>query len=257
MTRWILGLAAAIALAAPAPAPAQDDVKKVIEKAVTAHGGTDALKKLKASKAKIQGELSVSGMDLTFEGTTASEYPGKFKVSIDASVMGQKLTILQVANGDKAKTRVSLAGMDLPSGGEDEKDELKASAALQDMSQIYPLLDDKKYALKAEADAEVDGKKVAVVGVTILDSKKTVNLAFDKESGLLVKTQRRAKGPAADGSLKEVDEESFLSDYKKINGLMTPTKMTVKHDGNKFMTYNLSDVENLESLPANTFATDD
>jgi hypothetical protein len=38
---------------------------------------------------------------------------------------------------------------------------------------------------------------------------------------------------------------------------MTPTKMTVKHDGNKFMTYTLTDVENLESLPANTFATDD
>jgi hypothetical protein len=171
--------------------------------------------------------------------------------------MGQKLSILQVANGDKAKSKVSLDGRDLPGGGDDEKDELKASAALQDMSQIYPLLDDKKYALKAEPDAEVEGKKVAVIGVTILDSKKTVTLSFDKESGLLVKMQRKGRGPAADGSLKDVDEESFPSDYKKVNGLMTPMKMLVKHDGAKFMSYTLSDVENLESLPAGTFATDD
>jgi len=255
MTRWILGLAAAAAFAVPVSA--QDDAKKVIDKAVAAHGGADALKKFKASKATIKGDLSVAGMEMTFEGTMASEYPGKFKVAIDASLMGQKLTVLQVANGDKAKSRVSLAGMDLPSGGDDEKDELKASAALQDMSQIYPLLDDKKYALKAEPDAEVDGKKVAVVGVTILDSKKTVTLSFDKESGLLVKTQRKGRGPGADGAVKDVDEESFMSDYKKVNGLMTPTKMLVKHDGAKFMSYTLSDVENLESLPASTFATDD
>jgi hypothetical protein len=255
MTRWLFGLAAAAAFAAPACA--QDDVKKVIDKAVTAHGGADALKKYKAAKATIKGDLSAAGMEMTFEGTMASEYPGKFKVVIDASIMGQKLSILQVANGDKTKSRVSLAGMDLPSGGDDEKDELKASAALQDMSQIYPLLDDKKYALKAEADAEVDGKKVAVIGVTVLDSKKTVALSFDKESGLLVKTQRKGRGPAADGSVKEVDEESFMSDYKKVNGLMTPMKMLVKHDGTKFMSYTLSDVENLESLPAGTFATDD
>jgi len=255
MTRRILGLAAALAFVVPAAA--QDDAKKVIEKAITAHGGLDTLKKYKASKATIKGDLSVAGMDMTFEGTTASEYPGKFKVAIEASLMGQKLSIVQIANGDKAKTKVSLAGMDLPTGGDDEKDELKASAAMQDMSEIYPLLDDKKYTLKAEADAEVEGKKVAVIGVTILDMKKTVTLSFDKESGLLVKTQRKARGPAGDGSTKEVDEESFLGDYKKVNGLMTAMKMTVKHDGAKFMSYTMSDVENLESLPASTFATDD
>jgi hypothetical protein len=254
MTRWILGLAAA---ALAAPAPAQDDAKKAIEKAVTAHGGVDNLKKYKASKATMKGDLTVGGMDMTFEGTTASEYPGKFKVNIEASVMGQKLSILQVANGDKAKTKVSIAGMDLPAGGDDEKDELKAAAALQDMSQIYPLLDDKKYTLKAEADAEVDGKKVTVVAVTVVESKKTVTLSFDKETGLMVKTRRKGRGPSPDGTLKEVDEETFLADYKKVNGLMTPMKMAVKHDGAKFMTYTLADVEVLESLPAATFATDD
>ncbi len=254
MTKWILGLAAAVALVAPAPA--QDDAKKVIEKAISAHGGAETLKKFKASKATMKGDLSVAGEEMTFEGTVASDHPGKHKVTVDAMVMGQKLTILQVADGEKAKNKVTFAGMDVPVG-EEEKEEMKASAALHDMSMIYPLLDEKKYGLKAEADADVDGKKASVVAVTLLDTKKTVTLSFDKESGLLVKTQRQGRGPGANGSPADVDEEQFLSDYKKVNGVMTPMKTTVKHDGKKFMSYTLSNVEVLESLPKAMFATDD
>ncbi len=92
----------------------------------------------------------------------------------------------------------------------------------------------------------------------MLDSSKTVTLSFDKESGLLVKTQRKGRGAGADGAVKEVDsEESFLSDYKKVNGVMSPHKLIVNQDGTKFMTCTMTDVENLESLPANTFSTDD
>ncbi len=82
-----------------------------------------------------------------------------------------------------------------------------------------------------------------------------MTLSFDKESGLLVKTQRQGRGRGAKGSPADVDEEQFLSDYKKVNGVMTPMKTTVKHDGKKFMSYTLSNVEILESLPKAMFAT--
>jgi hypothetical protein len=239
------------------PAPADDATKKVIDKAITAHGGLENLKKYKAAKAAMKGDMSVAGTEITFEGTVASEFPGKYKVAVDASVMGQKLSILQVANGDKMKNRVSFGGMDVSAGSDEEKEELKAASALQDMGQIYPLLDDKKFSLKAESDAEVDGKKVAVVAVTVLDTKKTVTLSFDKATGLLVKTQRKGRGPGPDGSPKDVDEESFFSDFKKINGVMQAMKKTVKFDGAKFMSYTLSGVEVLETLPKSTFAVDD
>lgn len=255
MTRWILSVAAVAALTVPAVA--QDDAKKIVEKAVAAHGGLDNLKKYKASKATMSGDMSIAGMELTFDGTVFSEYPGKVKVTVDASIMGQKLSVVQVADGDKAKHKVMLGGMDVSGGGEAEKEELKNSAVMQDISHIYPLLDDKRFSLKAEADGDVDGKKVAVLKVTSLNNSKTITLSFDKDSGLLVKTQRKSLGAGADGSPKEVDEESFVGDYKKINGIMTPMKTTVKHDGAKFMTFTLSDVEILESLPKGTFATDD
>jgi hypothetical protein len=253
MTKRLLGLVVVATLAVPAPA--QDDAKKIIDKAIAAHGGMDTLKKYKAAKSTIAGEMTVGGMDMTYTGSTASEFPGKWKLTVETSVMGQKIDVLHVVNGDKVKQKVTFGGMDVSPPGDEAKDEARETAMMHGIELIYPLLDEKKFSLKAEADGEVNGKKAAVIKATILDNSKTVTLSFDKESGLLVKTQR--KGKSGDGMNKEVDEESFLSDYKKVNGVMSAHKLVVHHDGTKFMTCTMSDVEVLESLPAKTFATDD
>jgi hypothetical protein len=254
MSRWVLGFTAVAALAAPAVA--QDDAKKIIDKAIAAHGGADNLKKYKASKATLAGDMSLAGMNLSFSGSTAYEFPGKWKMTFESSLMGQKLEVLHVADGDKIKQKVTFGTMDVtPPDG--QKDEIRQTAILQDMSLIFPLLDEKRFGLKAEPDGDVDGKKVAVVTVTILDNSRTVALSFDKESGLLVKVKRKGQGAGADGAMKEVDEESIMSDYKKVNGVMVSHKLVVHQDGTKFMTCTMSDVEMLESLPKDTFKTDD
>src|SRR5262245_22448871 len=51
MSKRLFGLVVVAAVAAPAAA--QDDVKKIIDKAIAAHGGLDTLKKYKASKSTI------------------------------------------------------------------------------------------------------------------------------------------------------------------------------------------------------------
>ncbi len=142
MTKWILGLVSVAALVAPATA--QDDAKKILEKAITAHGETDTLKKYKATKSLMSGEMSIAGMNLTFNGTTATEYPGKLKVTVESSFMGQKLNVLQVVNGDKIKHKVMFGAMDVTPPGDEEKDELRQNAILQGIGLIFPLLDEKK-----------------------------------------------------------------------------------------------------------------
>src|SRR5262245_3339541 len=187
MFRCLLGWAAVAVLAVPAAA--QDDAKKIIDKALTAHGGADTLKKYKASKATLTGDMSLAGMNLTFTGTTANEFPGKWKMTFESSLMGQKLEVHHVADGDKVKQKVTFGAMDVtPPDG--QKEEIRQTAVMQDMSLIFPLLDEKRFGLKAEPDGDVDGKKVAVVTVTVLDNSRTVTLSFDKESGLLVKAKR-------------------------------------------------------------------
>jgi hypothetical protein len=242
----------ALFLAAPAFAQAPESAEAVVKKAVAAHGGADKLDKLRAGESKLKGEMSVFGMDLEFTGSMVYQLPDKFRLDINTDVMGQKLAIVQVANGSKLKNTVN--GMATPLG-EAEQAELKQAAMMQEVTQLTPLLEGKKYTLKLEKDADVDGKPAHVVLVTAKDFKDT-RLYFDAKSGLLVKTERKGLAPSM-GEPKEVTEETLLSDYKKVDGVMVPMKMIVNHDGKKFMTMTVTEAKLMEKADAKTFAVDD
>jgi hypothetical protein len=249
MSRWFLGLA--VAALAVAASPADDAANKVVEASIKAHGGADALKKFKAGSSKMKGEMVVFGMDLEFTGDLAYELPDKYKMTILTDVAGQKLTVVQVVNGTKVKN--TLNGMALNLGAA-EKSELAQAAAMQEIAQLTPLLGSEKYTIKAEKDEDVGGMPASVVLVTAKDFKAT-KLYFDKKSNLLVKTSRKGLAPGM-GEPQEVMEETILSDYKPVEGIQTPMKMAVTHDGKKFMNVTVSDVKVAEKSDVK-FATDD
>jgi hypothetical protein len=250
MSRWVLGLAVAALAVAPA-VRADEAADKVINDAIKAHGGKEALDKFKAGSSKMKGDMTVLGMDLEFTGDLAYELPNKYKMTILTEVAGQKLTIVQVVNGTRVKN--TLNGMALKIG-DAEKAELAQAAAMQEIAQLTPLLGSKKYTTKADKEEEVNGKKADVVMVTAKDFKAT-KLYFDKESHLLVKTSRKGLAPGM-GDPQEVVEETILSDYKAVEGVQTPMKMAVTHDGKKFMNVTVSDVK-LSEKSDTSFATDD
>jgi outer membrane lipoprotein-sorting protein len=256
MRRWFLGLAVAIVVAGVAVA--DDKAEAVVKKSIEAHGGAGALDKYKAGRCKIKGDLHISGMDLEYSGTIAYSLPDRFRMEVETEVMGQKVTINQIVKGDKVKSSVTVGGMTVPTPEtDDEKDELKLAAAMQEAEQLTPLLDKKKFTLKVADDEEVNGKKASVVVVTPAAVKKEVKFFFDKSSGLMVKSAHRGVGPGDDGSPKEVLEESYNSDFKKVKGVMIPMKLEIKHDDKKFMTFNVSDYELLEKIDDKEFTVDD
>jgi hypothetical protein len=254
------GLATLVAIVLMGPAMAQGDAKAVIEKAIAAHGGKELLDKFPASSSKFKGEMSVGGLDMTFDGKGV-QGPGQYKLELTADVAGQKLTILQMVDGAKVKVKAALGGMELPQPTDDAAmDELKFALINQEISQLTPLLANaKKYSMKPEADDEVDGKKAATVLVTVKmdgDKTKDVKLFFDKESGLLVKFSRKGLTPgSADG--KEALQESVMSDFKKIDGMMVPMKVVNYADGKKFMTMQQTEYKLLEKLDPKDVKADD
>jgi hypothetical protein len=263
MRYGILAVAVATAFGlAAGPSYAQADAKAIIEKAITAHGGKELLDKYPASRNKFKGELSILGMDISFEGTSV-QGPGQFRLDMIADIAGQKLNVVQIVDGAKVKVKQSLGGMDLPNNsGEAEMEELKFSVVGQEIAMLTPLLSKpKKYSMKVEADEEVDGKKATVVTVTAkMDEKgektKDVKLFFDKTSSLLVKTSRKGLVPG-DMEGREAPQESFLSEYKKIDGLMVAMKTVNFIDGKKFMTLTSTEHVNLEKVDAKEFNLDD
>ena len=250
MSKWVLGLAVAALAAAPA-ARADDAANEVVKKAIAAHGGADVLNKYKAGTSKMKGDMTVLGMDLEFTGDLAYELPDKYKMTILTEIAGQKHTVVQVVNGSKIKNTLNGTALKV---GDAEKVELAQAAAMQEIAQLTPLIGSTKYTIKAEKDEEVNGKKADVVMVTAKDFKAT-KLYFDKESHLLVKTSRKGLAPGV-GDSQEVIEDTFLSDFQKVEGMMTPMKMAVTHDGKKFMNVTVSDVKVAEKSDVK-FATDD
>jgi hypothetical protein len=246
----------AVALVAAGAAAADEKAEAVVKKAIEAHGGADALNKYKAAKFKMAGDLVLLGMNIDFTGNLAYMLPDRYRLELETEFMGQKVNVHQVVKGDTVKSTTTVGGMAVPTP-ESEKEDLRTAAVLQEAEQITPLLDAKKFDIKAADDADVNGKKAAVIVVHPKAIKKELKLFFDKESGLLVKTAHRGMGPGEDGQAKEVEEESYASDYKKVKGIQVPYKLTVHHDGKKFMEMKLSDYEVLEKIDDKEFATDD
>jgi hypothetical protein len=155
MARWtagvlVLGLAAA-------PSVAQDAAAAdTIKKAITAHGGADNLNKYPASVSKMTGKISLMGLDLAIAGTMTSAVPGKVKLDMTADLMGQKVTIQQVVNGDKVQQRENGRVSKLT---DLQEGELRQMGAAQEVSLLTPLLDAKKFTLTAEKDATVGGNR--------------------------------------------------------------------------------------------------
>jgi len=249
MTKWLLGLT--VAALAAASASAQTEPTAVVKKAIEAHGGADALKKNKAGTYKVKGDMQVFGSELGFTGDITYELPDKFRMALDAELAGQKISVAQIANGKKFKNTVNGQAAKL---GDPEKAELQQAAKMQEISQLFPLLDP-KYTLKAETDAKVGEDDAAVILVSAEGFKPT-KLFFSKKSGLLVKTERKGLAPGM-GESKEVIEETVMSDYKKVDGVMIPMKMLVNHDGKKFMAMTVTEAKLMEKADAKAFAIDD
>jgi hypothetical protein len=254
MRCWVLGLALALVVAGSAAA--DEKAEAVVKKAIEAHGGADALNKYKAGKFKLKGEVSVMGMDFEFTGTVSYMTPDRYKLEVNAEIMGMKLVINQVVKGDSVKSSGTIGGMQIPMNSDAEKQELKMAAVLQEAEQLTPLLDATKFTIKSGDDDTVNGKKAAVLIVTPKAVDKELKLYFDKESGLVVKTAHKGVG-AGDGAPTEVLEETYHTEYKKISGVQTATKLTVTHDGKKFMTMDVSDIELLEKIDDKEFTVDD
>ncbi|MDB5313125.1 MAG: hypothetical protein JWO38_7327 [Gemmataceae bacterium] len=246
MIRWALGVAVVVCLTAPLPA--QNKPEDLVVRAITAHGGVDALKKFPAGTSKIAGKVIMAGVEFPFTGALAFEIPGKARMEMALEQGDMKTTLLQVVNG--VKVRQTENGM-VSRLDEAVQAELRESAVIQEMSLLYPLLDPKKFTLKTEPDATVVGRECVVLAARARGLKDTI-LFFDKKTGQLAAMRRKGLSPAQ----KTVDEFTIFSDYKTIQGLVVPMKTKVMHDGKPFLEITVSEYTPLEKIDEKLFTTE-
>jgi hypothetical protein len=227
---------------------ADDQPKDIIAKAIKAHGGEEALTKNKAGTSKGKGKMKLPGLgEVEFTQDSAHMLPDKFKESIEMTVMGMNITVLTLVNGDKATLLFNGKEMDLPDLA---KDALKNAGHMIKVSKLVPLLKDKEFELSLIGEDKVEDKPAIGVRITAKD-KKDISAYFNKETGLLAKIEVRTNDPITQ---KEITEERIILEYmKNKDGIPVPKKVIVKHDGEKFLEIEMSEVESLEKLDESEF----
>jgi hypothetical protein len=228
-----------------AGARAQEDAKAIIVKAIKAHGGEEATSKYLASQTRAKGKIELLG-GLEFTQESSFMLPNKFKEAVEMEVMGQKVRVISVFNGDKITIEAN--GQEVPVDDK-MKEMIKGTTYAMKVGRLVPLIKEKEFELSAIGEVKVDGK--AAVGVRVAHKgEKDISLYFNKETGLLAKVEHRTVDPMTGN---EITEERIITEYTKTDGVPTPKKVVVNHDGNKFMEAEILETKRLEKLDDSEF----
>jgi hypothetical protein len=243
-TPWVLMAVGVLGASSPARADDQADALKIIDKAIKAVGDEAKLAKMPASTWKMKGTFHGMGAEIPYTGDGAMQLPDKSRLALSFDAGGQQFTFVMVFNGDKGWMKINDMAMDMDA---DRVAEQKESMHVNQVVRLVPLKD-KAFALSPAGESKLDAK--TVVGVRVSSKgHRDVNLYFDKDSGLLVKSDTQVKDDAG----QEVKQETFYSDYKETDGVKHPTKVVIKRDGMLYIEGENSDWKPAEKLDDQLF----
>jgi hypothetical protein len=232
-------------LASVNPVRADDEAKlrAVLDKAIKAHGGADNLKKLQAEVAKTKGTFYGMGEGIEYTEKLSIQQPNRMRIDIEAG----NFTFIQVFDKDKGWRKIN-----------DNTEELSKEEVAEVREQMYAgevanlvVLQDKSYKLSSGGEIKVGDR--AAVGVRVEHKgHRPVSLYFDKDNGLLLKTETTGKDTRNDN--KEFTSEELFSDYKKVGGLMVAHKVRINRDGKKYVEFEVTECKLSEKLDHSAFA---
>lgn len=247
--RWFAYGIVGVVLIAAVPVQADDQAEgaKVIDRAIKAAGGEAKLKTLKAVTLKGKGKVHENS-DIEFSFEASVDGLDRMRLDLEAVEGGQQHKIQVVSNGEKVWAKKENGEVDEPPPEIMTlvKTEL---LALRGCQTLLPLRD-KGHHLAPLGEARVNDKPAMGVRVSRKDLPD-VSFFFDKETGLPVKAEMRVK---EDKGGMEATHEWYFSDYKEIDGIKHPMKVSLYRDGKKFLEGEVSEVKAEEKLDDSVFA---
>lgn len=245
--RSVLGLACVVGLFGLAgTAPAQDqEARAVVERAIQATGGAEALGRLKALTLTMKGKYYGLGAGIDYTGAWSFQLPEQAWEKIESEANGMKFTLLRVINRNQGWQKLNDMLMDLD---KDQLAEARHELYVAWVGTLVPLADP-AFKLAPLGESMVEGRPA--VGVQVArEGQRDVNLYFDKQTGLLVKDETRVK----DMQGMEVRQETYYSDFKPVQGIQYPRKIVMKRDGKDYVDGETTEIKFLEKLDDSTFA---
>jgi hypothetical protein len=234
-----------VAFAGAVRADDQADARAVIDKALKAMGGAEKVGKFAAGTVKCKITHEHNGQQHVLEGTGA--WQGLDKIRLEGELTGESQggKVMMVVNGENGWAKKGDQVNDAPEG---LVPAIKQGFYALRMPHLLPGLKDKAFILSPLGEVKVDDKDAVSINVNHKDHKD-VSVFFDKETGLPVKSQ----STFADPSGKELPVEYFYSDYKEVEGVKHPMKITIKADDVQFVV-EISEVQPKDKVDDSEFA---
>ena len=216
-TAWILSAAVLMTLAA-LPGYGQT-AQDVLNKMIDALGGRKALEAIKDTTITGTVELVQAGMSAPI--TVYQKEPNKIRVDIE--IAAANMTFIQAYDGKKG-WGTNFQTMATEEMSDDMSKDISHQALGND-SLLNPNKLGITFALKPKE--KLEDKDYIVLEQTLADGHKTT-LFLDPATYLPYKSVTKSLDPMAG---REVESESFLSDYRKVGGLMVAYSTRVMSKG--------------------------
>ena len=241
-TTRLAALAAAVILAAATSGRAGDreQALALVQEAIKAHGGEEALNQVRILSRTGAGTMSAADSSLPFTEESILALPDRLRMSMD---LNKRHQVTLVLNRDKGWQAIGGTVFEL---GKERLDEIREEAYALWLTTLTPLLQT-AITLTPVPDISVDGVPAAGVKVTAkghFDAK----LYFDKRSHLLVKLERRTREA---GLL--LDKAYLFGDYKDVDGVKLPVRQSEWLNGKKLIERTSATYKVLRSVDEKTF----
>ena len=203
--------------------------KDLLKKMIKAQGGRKNMIKVKDSVVKGEVEFLTAGIKGTV--TISRIEPNRRRIELDLA--GTK--IIQAYDGKTAWVVHPQYGPDPKEMPENFAKYFKRQSIGNDT-----LLNPKKYGITYNYRGRemINGKDCMIMETVRSDGSKSFYY-LDPKTYLVVKTKTKSLNQLG----KEVDAETYYSDYRMVDGLMVPFESFTFVDGKEYLKFKLSDVK--------------
>ncbi len=219
----------------------------IVRKAIAAMGGPEVVSKWTgATRLNMKGTIAISDSTLPAVSEAVFQPPDRTRVIVTSQNGAAQHRVISVFDGKKAWRKE-----------QDETEELDTAKTIQFLHGLYaqrveallPLLGDSTFQLSALPDTKVDGRAAAVVRVSS-KQQEDIDLFFDKQTGLLVKSERMAMDPDKD----DVRREDYFRNYRDSSGGKRWTTLAIYEDGKKALEMTVVSLQCVDRIPDQEFA---
>jgi hypothetical protein len=224
----------------------QAELRGILDRAIRAHGGADALAKLQAGSWQAVGQMYNLGPTIEYKSSGDRVGADKARLTVETTISDQPVKRTIVIDGDHGWVEVNGRAQDLDA---ETLAEEKERAFATWVASLTPLISS-NFELQAVAATTVNNRPAIGVRV-VAPGHRPIVLYFDQEAGLLVKKATTIHEPHGKGA--DELQETYYGAYELVDGVRIARHIQVHRHGELSLDCRYTSMHMFLDLPRQVF----